>query len=186
MVTRSIVSSASLFAVAGGVEHSTLPLGSSSRLPTRQFVNEQNGAIVARSSQKCLDIPGGNAEDGQTLWTWDCYGGAAQKWAWETNGALVWDGGQVWTKCVDVPGDDLTNGNLLELWECNGLPQQQWGYDWDMGTLYLASSAGDASKCLDLQNGGQDNGTPVQLWDCLGGFDQEWDIYLQSSDTAVI
>merc|ERR1712216_700517 len=103
---------------------------------------------------------------------------------------LVFDGSAVWTKCVDVPGNDYTNGNVLQIWDCAGWPQQLWGYDAWMGTVFLASSTGDASKCFDLQNGGLENGTPVQIWDCIdslsyGNENQQWDMSFTSSTISM-
>lgn len=145
-----------------------------------------SGAIAARSSRKCLDVPGTNTENGQPLWMWECTGSTSQMWAWTAKSELAWDGGSVWSKCLDIPDGDFSDGNVVELWSCNGLPQQQWGYDSDAGTLYLSSSASDASMCLDLQNGGQDDGTPVQIYQCLNNANQQWDLTLQSLDTEMV
>merc|ERR1712031_142204 len=30
----------------------------------------------------CLDVPGGNAVAGQTVWLWECNDGDYQKWSW--------------------------------------------------------------------------------------------------------
>ena len=72
---------------------------------------------------KCIDLPGGDAKNGNYLWLWECTGDASQKWSL--------DGGQIKltsnpTFCVDLPGSDVSNGNRLWIWECNGGANQQW------------------------------------------------------------
>ena len=72
---------------------------------------------------KCIDLPGGDAKNGNYLWLWECNGDASQKWSL--------DDGQIKltsnpTFCVDLPGSDVSNGNRLWLWECNGGANQQW------------------------------------------------------------
>jgi hypothetical protein len=119
------------------------------RIPARSIYSTYSG--------KCLDIPGGDATNGQFLWVWECseeYAG--QRWDWNNYQIQFGD------SCVDVPNGDLTNGNSIELWDCNGLPQQQWGYDESVGTIYIASN--NAVMCLQIDGFG--DGTFVQLWDC--------------------
>jgi len=124
------------------------------------------GSIRSSYSGRCLDLPGGNATDGNLLQILTCSGATSQHWAWNENAkAIQWDGGQAGTHCLDVPGNNLTNGNSVQILQCNGSPQQQWSYDKSYSTIHLASSS-DAPKCLDLQNGGSTDGTLLQIWDC--------------------
>lgn len=123
-----------------------------------------SGGVQIKSSAAgfCLDLPGGNASDGVLLWTWDCYGGETQQWAFQ-DGQLVYLPDP--SKCVDLLGGDTTNGNQLGLWSCGGYDSQKWGFDSDWGTIYLASSAAsDATKCVQV--GGESKGDPLVIWDC--------------------
>lgn len=132
------------------------------------------GAIRSRKSGKCLDLPGGDASNGNVLWTWECDGGSASQ-VWDWHDSKIHYAADP-SYCLDLPGNDQTDGNRLWLWECSLLsPGQKWGYDQTAGTVWLASSEQDASKCMDLVNGTED-GTPVQIWDCLDSITQEWQL----------
>lgn len=79
----------------------------------------------------CLDLPGGNDQNGQELWIWQCDGSDNQKWGYNPDtGAIYWAGDIM--LCVD--GQALTSGNKLWMWECNGYPQQQWVVNTLLGT----------------------------------------------------
>ena len=38
------------------------------------------GDLVNPQANKCVDVSGWNSNDGARLITWDCHGGANQKW----------------------------------------------------------------------------------------------------------
>jgi hypothetical protein len=96
------------------------------------------------------------------LWTWDCYGGDTQQWAFQ-DGQLVYLPDP--SKCVDLLGGDSTNGNKLGIWDCYQGDSQLWGFDAELGTIYLASSTAlDATKCAQI--GGERVGDPLVIWDC--------------------
>lgn len=117
----------------------------------------------------CVDLPGGNTFNGALLWMWDCSGGESQQWSLQDNQLVYLPDS---TKCVDLLGGDNTNGNQLGLWDCHGGDSQQWGFDSDMGTIYLASSARDATKCI--QTYGENVGAPILIWDCIGAESETW------------
>jgi len=120
------------------------------------------------SSNKCVDLPGGDTTNGALLQMWECIGGDTQQWSFQNN-KLVYALDP--TKCVDLLGGDTTNGNLLGLWDCWESESQQWGFDPEAGTIYLASSAHDASKCVrDARDSG------IEIWDCNGEAPQIWQI----------
>lgn len=101
---------------------------------------------VVTSDGLCLDIPGSNVANGQSLWTWDCTGTDNQQFifagdSWQITSAIDP------SFCVDA-GSDMSAGNQIFLWECNGHDQQVFGYDADAGSIYLANSGSDASLCL--------------------------------------
>ena len=129
------------------------------------------------NTNKCLDLPGGNTENGNKLWIWDCYGGTNQQWVHNFAAGMASIRYKADpTKCVDVPGGVLQEGNQLQIWDCNNGDNQRWGYDPGMSTIYPIASA-DASLCMDLANGNVTNGTPVQLWTCDGYDNQKWKIF---------
>jgi len=135
---------------------------------------QSGGIFYEKAWYKCLDLPGGNTQNGNKIQIWDCNGKSNQAW--------VFDSWQIHfagdtSKCLDVPGGDLTNGNQLQIWDCNGQDSQSWGYDSNMQTIYLAHSmanVSDASKCMDLKGGDSTNGNLVEVWDCNGYDNQKW------------
>jgi len=54
-----------------------------------------------------------------------------------------------------------------------------------MKTIYLSTSASDASLCLDLSGGGQATGTPAQVWGCNGLSNQQWAALPGGGQTSV-
>jgi hypothetical protein len=138
-------------------------------------------------SGKCLDVPGGDASNGNKLWVWDCDrlgAGLPQRWHFFHN-QLYYLGDT--TKCVDLPGGNAANGNQLQIWDCNeDLASQKWAYDPNMKTIYWADNTG-SPKCLDLRDGGTADGTPVQIWDCTGDLNsnQMWAAQPEGGQTSV-
>lgn len=121
----------------------------------------------------CLDLPGGNLQNGNRLWLWDCTGDTNQQWWFRSNGQVISMLNS--RKCVDLPGNNQKNGNQLWIWDCiDGAKSQQWGFDKHAKTLYLRSSTSDATKCVDANGGGQTVGAAAQIWDCLGNANQLW------------
>lgn len=56
--------------------------------PVRWSYDQDTGAIVATENTNfCIDVPGGQAVDGNRLWIWECTGGDSQKWAFGTTTA---------------------------------------------------------------------------------------------------
>lgn len=138
--------------------------------------------IQSTVSSLCVDLPGGDASNGALLWTWDCYGGDTQQWAFQ-DGQLVYLPDP--SKCVDLLGGDTTNGNRLGIWDCGQGDSQMWGFDSEWGTIYLASSVGsDATKCAQI--GGENKGDPLVIWDCTTEPQQVWTVGSPQFSFAVV
>ena len=58
----------------------TIQLANCSGNPAQQFVLTGAGDLVNPQANKCVDVSGWNSNDGARLITWDCHGGANQKW----------------------------------------------------------------------------------------------------------
>lgn len=128
--------------------------------------------IQSKVSSLCVDLPGGDATNGKTLWMWDCNGDMFQNWIFE-DGQLKYLRDK--TKCVDLLGGQTENGNKLGIWDCYPGNSQQWGYDPDWGTIYLASSTdADATKCVQI--GGEEQGDALVIWDCTIEPYQIWSV----------
>lgn len=131
------------------------------------------GAIRSQFSGKCWDLPGGDFQNGNEIWQWDCAGTDNQRFSWDPASFTL----SLTTspdKCVDVNGADYSNGNPIQIWDCVGSPQQLLGFDDNFGTIYFGDTSSDASKCVDILYYQHDNGSPVGIWDCDGQSNQQF------------
>jgi len=124
----------------------------------------------------CVDVPGGDASNGQQLWLWECNGAESQRWRYD-NWQIRYAPDE--TKCIDA--GDMSDGLQLYMWDCNGQPQQTWGYDSDGSKPYLA----DTSTCLDYYGDWTSNGQPLHVWECTGDWNQQWSLW-DSSTLSVV
>lgn len=95
------------------------------------FVTSQQPAVgdiyslVARHSNKCVDVAGGSNAAGGNVQQYTCNNTNAQKFRLENsiNGAfrLVNINSN---KCVDIAGGKIENGTNIQQWDCNGLASQ--------------------------------------------------------------
>lgn len=116
----------------------------------------------------CIDVPGGYAYNGNSLWLWSCSGMASQIWVFD-NWQVRYGADENY--CLDA--GDMGNGQQLFLWECNGYPQQTWAYDADAARVYLA----DTATCLDYYTSWDWDGQPLHVWDCNGYDSQYWSLW---------
>jgi beta-glucanase (GH16 family) len=122
------------------------------------------GAIIGTGSNRCVDVPSGNAVDGARLQIWDCNGTGAQGWTFESDGSV-----RALGKCMDVAAASTANGAAVQLYTCNGTGAQK----------FTLNTAGDlvnpqANKCVDVQDAATANGSELQIWECGGGSNQKW------------
>jgi len=150
----------------------------------RLRVNVTGGVlnIVSEWGNKCLDLPGGNTNNGNLLQIWDCNGMTNQQWLFDSGSWRIQYGGDS-GKCIDALGWSANGGagTKLGLWDCNGRDSQSWGYDSNLHTVYLAhsadrSNASNANLCMDLIGGLNEDGTQIQVWNCNEHTNQAWDI----------
>jgi hypothetical protein len=132
--------------------------------------------LVARHSNKCLDVADANVKNGADIQQWDCTNGNNQKWN------LVSKGGDVYTiaalhsgKCLDVAGARKDNGADVLQWDCHGKDNQDWQITKEAdGSFRLV--ARHSNKCLDVFEAGLNNGANVIQWGCSGANNQKWKI----------
>lgn len=113
---------------------------------------------------KCLDVRGGQANNGTDVQIWDCVDVPQQQWTLTNGGYLQGLAG----KCLDVRGGTDANGTSVQIWDCADVPQQKWTL-MDNGLL-----RGISGKCLDVRGAQANNGTDVQIWDCVDAPQQKW------------
>merc|ERR1711918_186595 len=76
-----------------------------------------------KTGNTCLDLPGGNTQNGQAIWIWDCNGGNNQRWGYNSDTGGIFYADDL-SKCIDA--GNVNNGAPLMIWDCNQQPQQQW------------------------------------------------------------
>ncbi|TWP49004.1 ricin-type beta-trefoil lectin domain protein [Lentzea tibetensis] len=149
-----------LFAIAAAV---VLSLGVFTAAPASAAGPTIN--IVSEHNQKCLELLGFNNNNGAEVGTWDCWGGANQKW--------YWDGDQIRNvqnhKCLELLGFNNNNGAHVGLWDCWGGSNQKW---YRNGAEIRNKQN---NKCLEILGfNNNNNGAVSGLWDCWGGSNQRW------------
>jgi len=127
-------------------------------------------------SNLCVDLPGGNTENGQSLWLWECGGWESQRWRFD-NSQIRYAPDE--SKCIDA--GDMSDGSSMFVWDCNGSPQQAWDFDSDASTAFLQ----DAGICLDFYGDWDSNGQPLHVWSCSGDWNQQWSIWDQNAVSVV-
>lgn len=136
-------------------------------------VSGRNYAVVAKHSNKALDVKNLSAADGATLQQWAYGGGANQKWLATSNGSGLWQLRSVLSgKCVDVAGVSTANGAAVQQWSCTGGNNQLFRLE-DQGGGYFYVRAAHSNKCLDVTAASVADGAAVQQWDC-GGDNTRW------------
>ncbi|WP_031129018.1 RICIN domain-containing protein [Streptomyces aureocirculatus] len=123
-------------------------------------------SIVAMKNNRCLEVRDGNTGNGAMVTTWDCHGGASERWAWR-NDQLVSD---VSGKCLDIVAANRDRGAGVNMWTCHGGPAQQWRTD---GSRIVSKLSG---LCLELSLGNPHPGAAIQTYECNNSNAQDWRI----------
>ncbi|WP_161787409.1 ricin-type beta-trefoil lectin domain protein [Endozoicomonas numazuensis] len=114
-------------------------------------------------SNLCLDVEGGNRDNGTNVRLWECNGSDAQKWTYDSaNGFLRSKLG----KCLDNRGQTFSNGEIV-IWEC--LDNNNMRFDWVGNSL---RSRHNGSIAVDAY--GDWKGAQVGQWQYHGGSNQQW------------
>nr|WP_309232058.1 ricin-type beta-trefoil lectin domain protein [Micromonospora tarensis] len=120
--------------------------------------------IISFASDRCVDIPDGNATAGVRLQIWDCRRTAKQLWTFPADGTVRSMG-----KCLDVAGHSTADGAAVLLADCSGAGSQRFtlnkAYD-------LVNTKAD--RCVDVLDANPDNGARLQIWQCNGNANQKW------------
>jgi hypothetical protein len=130
--------------------------------------------IVAKHSEKCLDVKDASTENAANVFQYDIHGGLHQQW---TLGQLP-DGYYIIVarhsgKVLDVQDHSKDNcGNVFQ-YQLHGEENQKWeirstrdGYN------YIKSKA--SGKALDVQDGSIDNAANVFQYELWKGDNQKW------------
>ncbi|EIN08697.1 carbohydrate-binding module family 13 protein [Punctularia strigosozonata HHB-11173 SS5] len=95
---------------------------------------------VKTSSNKCLDVTGGQDVDGVKLQVWDCSGSDANQKFYYTAYGDNHHG-----KCLDLPSGSLNDGTQVQLWTCDGgNPNQVWNVGYMSDKLPSQTESGQS------------------------------------------
>ncbi|KAK1221241.1 hypothetical protein PQX77_015949 [Marasmius sp. AFHP31] len=90
-----------------------------------------SGPIKTFDGAKCLDIPNGDATNGNKVQMWSCVEGSRNQ-QFKIDGpiprAITWVGeGSGNNKCLQTPNGNFTEGNEIEIWDCDSSKvSQHW------------------------------------------------------------
>jgi hypothetical protein len=154
----------SAHSLPGGVRHATvIPLTAAELDRIRAAYTPVD--VVSRSNNRCLDVSGRSTANGTAVITWDCSGGANQKWLLTPTGELRVYG----DKCLDHDSAGGA-GTRVTTWVCTGGIHQRWTLNAD-GSIASRRNG----LCLDVYGGGAPpNGAQTIIWPCHGGQNQRW------------
>ncbi|MEV6372876.1 serine/threonine protein kinase [Micromonospora musae] len=148
----------------GSTEPVRPPASAAAPPPSAPAAPPAGDQIVSFASNRCIDIPGGNATAGARLRIWDCRRTAGQLWTFPGDGTVRSLG-----KCLDVAGHSTENGAAVQLADCTGASSQRFNLNNAHDLVYVR-----ADKCVDVVDANPNNGARLQLWDCNGGAHQKW------------
>jgi lysophospholipase L1-like esterase len=114
-------------------------------------------------SDKCVDVPVFNTQDGTDLVLYSCNNGSNQQWTYNPANSEV----RALGKCMEV---DPADGTTVQLNTCNGGNGQKWVFYPNTRQLRTLG------KCLDAKYAGTDDITPLIIWPCHSGTNQQWQL----------
>jgi hypothetical protein len=118
--------------------------------PTLLRISPQGGG-------HCIEVPNGDAVQGQGLQMADCTSSAAQIFIHDPAGMHLTIGGL----CIDANGGKP--GDLVKLSACAAGANQIWKSEPKGNFTKLVGQNG---LCLDIRYGSKETGAPVQSWNC--------------------
>ena len=130
--------------------------------------------IVSRHSGLCLDIAGGNTEDGANVIQWFANGLSCQTW----EVTPLTDGTYVITsimndKSLDVAGWATENGGNIQVWTYLGQDNQKWWLN-DAGDGYCSIISKYTNKAVDVSEWSTQGAANIHQWDYFEQANQQW------------
>ena len=131
------------------------------------------GTVQSLATGKCLDLPGGQENDGTPTIQYDCHDGPNQQWNIEAAGETGYRiASRKSGKCVGIdPGHAVAGGYVVQS-PCGRSPDQLWALD-RAGNGYVLRNIGN-HLCLDVPGGSFANGVKLVAWTCNGAINQIW------------
>lgn len=143
---------------------------------SRTFSGTGTFLLVAKISDKCLDIKNGSTENGGQIQQWSCYAGHNQVWRLIPAGGGVYQIRSFATgKCLDVEGSSKADGARIQQWACNGTSAQLFCIEeTESGSYRIVSKA--SGKALDISGRSVDDGAWVQQWGISNASNQSFSL----------
>jgi hypothetical protein len=128
--------------------------------------------LVARHSDKCVDVQDNSAADNGHVVQFACNGGLNQQWRLEDAGGgyyriLAQHSG----KCLDVEGGSTAKA-FVNQYKCGSGQNQQWKFE-DQGNGYYRLVARHSGLCLDVPKGSAEDVRLIQ-YKCGTGTNQQF------------
>jgi hypothetical protein len=130
--------------------------------------NTFTSSVVAKHSNKCLDVPGGQTTSGLQLQQLTCNGSKDQKFQFQpvsgtpdTYKIINFSSGQ----CLEVYGGYPSNGNRIVQSSCNTSSHQRFRLE-ATGSGYYRLIAQHSNKCVDVYGGYDYDGAKMIQWTC--------------------
>lgn len=139
--------------------------------------------IVSIASEKVLDVPQNQMDNGVKIQQWGYWGGTNQQWK------LISVGGhddlfKIYSlhsgKVLDVPKSRvLDDGTKIQQWSYNEGINQHWRVTPtdSTGEIFKILSA-QSGKALDVPKNKTNDGVEIQQWEDWGGTNQKWRLML--------
>ncbi|MEW1616522.1 MULTISPECIES: RICIN domain-containing protein [unclassified Streptomyces] len=130
--------------------------------------------LVARHSDKCVDISDNSAANKAAVLQYTCNGGLNQQWRLVDKGnGYVSLKAQHSGKCLDVSGASLEDRGVVQQYDCTGSTNQEWKFQ-DQGDGYYRLTARHSGKCLDVSGNSTANGARLFQYTCGSGTNQQF------------
>jgi uncharacterized protein (DUF1800 family) len=139
--------------------------------------------LVARHSDKCLNVSGASTDDFAPVIQWTCAGGPNQRWTLRpaTDGYYLVVAAHS-GKALDVEGESLADGARVIQYTIHGGSNQQWMLQ-PVGDGAYTLTARHSGKVLDVSGAATGDGAAVIQWALNGGSNQQW-LLRSASDGA--
>lgn len=125
--------------------------------------------LKATHSNRCVDIAYGSMNDGGRAQQYDCWGGANQKFAIQSQGNNAYRIQNVLSgKCLGSMGASPAEGTALEQRGCGANDAQLFQLNSKGGDRFELKHV-KSGRCVDVRNISHDNAATIQIWSCNGG-----------------
>jgi len=133
-------------------------------------------ALVARNSNKCIDIFGAEKEAGANVQQYDCHGKDNQAFEF-VNEKDGWF--QIKAKdsglCLDVQGYSNENGANIIQWDCKSRNSENQQFQMvNQGGGWYSLKAKHSNHCLDINAASMDNGANLEQYQCNNQGNQQF------------